>query len=1044
MKIKKRIFYIFLVFVLLVQAPFMAFATDNESFSSDNDSNEYGMSDEGLIESTKAEIEELLQEQRKNESRTSLALRENAKKMITEERAPSIAAIEQEMQELLDEPSVKSSSSSKSASNLSSLFSGGDGTASTPYLITLPEQMANISQDLYAHYSLSNDIDMNGISWTPIGTFRGTFDGNNHVISNLEIDAPSSGGGIFEMCSGATIQNATLNNAIIAADSYTGGFVGLAGSSILSNLTIDNSSVSGNGLVGGIVGAITSATEIYNCSNNSTVNATSPYAGGIVGFMNGATIDDCVSTGEVNGSDYVGGIAGVLQYDANRCSNSGNVNGNMSVGGITGFLACLGHQAYVFNCFNSGNVSGGTEVAGISGYVSSNGIGIANIYHCANEGRISASGNYGGGIAGDSAGDVYISGCYNTGIISALSTAGGLVGRLNPNYYYYDGVLIRSYNAGKVASSHRAGSLIGYNAGYLVNLLYRLDFYSTIIGLDPEGNIAFGANASYNSPTPTVVTKATLRTLASTLAYSFIDDEEWINYGYPIKSNINYIFDESYVFDYPVVIVPGLMGSTLYEDLGGVIMWPVPDSLAVLDLALDNTGNSEIDISAPDGGFGTLAMYFPLAVSLSYKFGSEDVYFFSYDWRLDINDSVGKLQDFIEDIDSPKVNIVTHSMGGLVSARYMTENNNVEKVNKYISIATPYLGSTKAPYAFATGDISDFFNIIGLDDEFRRISSHMTSVYQLLPHLNENPYLYEGTVKGAADFSDYTAYGGEANEADYIRYGMKLIDVNYNVVSSTVKGYFLDIASAFMGDLYPNDNPANSPVFASESVDTYMIVGNNGADTIGKLAYNPSIDEFIDIDYCYGDGTVPLWSARVNDNLNDVLVLEHDSGHIGILANVDVHNQIMDIFNNITPTAIPNQAGSSEYVVVRIAADAEVTITNGEETLTNVEDSMNTKTAFGSMNLIGENEDIIMMSLKAGVDYDIVINSFESATMDYTIRFFDSDNNLIEERSFEEISTANITNIITNTSRSENTVLSVDTTGSGVIDATLQPNRISR
>ena len=73
-----------------------------------------------------------------------------------------------------------------------------------------------------------------------------------------------------------------------------------------------------------------------------------------------------------------------------------------------------------------------------------------------------------------------------------------------------------------------------------------------------------------------------------------------------------------------------------------------------------------------------------------------------------------------------------------------------------------------------------------------------------------------------------------------------------------------------------------------------------------------------------------------------------------------------------------------------------------------------------------------------------MINSFESETMDYAIRFFDSDNNLIEERSFEEISTANITNIITNTSRSENTVLSVDTTGSGVIDATLQPDRISR
>lgn len=51
--------------------------------------------------------------------------------------------------------------------------------------------------------NLDADIDLSGYNWTPIGTsstnsFKGTFNGNNHVISNLSaINDLSYGNGFF-------------------------------------------------------------------------------------------------------------------------------------------------------------------------------------------------------------------------------------------------------------------------------------------------------------------------------------------------------------------------------------------------------------------------------------------------------------------------------------------------------------------------------------------------------------------------------------------------------------------------------------------------------------------------------------------------------------------------------------------------------------------------------------------------------------------------------------------------------------------------------
>ena len=86
-------------------------------------------------------------------------------------------------------------------------------------------------------FVLSDDIDLSSIeNWTPIGDystnssyqFKGTFEGNGHVIRNLKIDRQSKGyQGLFGYTySGSKIQNVGLENVDISGKDYVGGLVG--------------------------------------------------------------------------------------------------------------------------------------------------------------------------------------------------------------------------------------------------------------------------------------------------------------------------------------------------------------------------------------------------------------------------------------------------------------------------------------------------------------------------------------------------------------------------------------------------------------------------------------------------------------------------------------------------------------------------------------------------------------------------------------------------------------------------------------------------
>ena len=235
-----------------------------------------------------------------------------------------------------------------------SIFASGDGKSEdTAYTIATLAQLeafrdsVNNAGESYAgkFIKLTADIDMSETygagkgkdgtyaSWTPIGVFtgmtnhkdnpgakpfKGTFDGNGHVID-------------------VYINNPTAD--------FQGLFAYVAEGGKVKNLGIAGE-ITGKGGVGGVT-AYNYGT-IENCYNAAKVKGGS-YVGGVVSFLFDGTVENCYNTGTVSGDYDVGGVVGYMDEEAavENCYNTGAVSGEGVFGGVIGGM----DNGTVENCY---------------------------------------------------------------------------------------------------------------------------------------------------------------------------------------------------------------------------------------------------------------------------------------------------------------------------------------------------------------------------------------------------------------------------------------------------------------------------------------------------------------------------------------------------------------------------------------------------------------------------------------------------------------------------------------------------------------------
>lgn len=232
-------------------------------------------------------------------------------------------------------------------------------------------ELVNEEWKLDINITLTNNIDLTGIDWTPIGkddnkAYTGTFDGNGKTITGLTVTGSDRYTGLLGFIKG-TVKNVVLTEINITSGTFVGGVAGWSFGGNIENCSVSGS-VSGSD-VGGVVG-YQQGGSITGCSSSATVKGTQR-AGGVAGATNGGTtpLTACYATGNVTvendgtSNAWAGGIVGMNGTGTLiACYAAGNVSGNI-VGGAVGV-----NYATVTACYWSGlpdNDNGGaTKVDG--------------------------------------------------------------------------------------------------------------------------------------------------------------------------------------------------------------------------------------------------------------------------------------------------------------------------------------------------------------------------------------------------------------------------------------------------------------------------------------------------------------------------------------------------------------------------------------------------------------------------------------------------------------------------------------------------------
>ncbi|HEX8922977.1 MAG TPA: alpha/beta fold hydrolase, partial [Pyrinomonadaceae bacterium] len=146
-----------------------------------------------------------------------------------------------------------------------------------------------------------------------------------------------------------------------------------------------------------------------------------------------------------------------------------------------------------------------------------------------------------------------------------------------------------------------------------------------------------------------------------------------------------------------IIFVPGVMGSLLSSQLGGIWWIDARTRNYINSLRLSADGQAD---ATPENGITPVNVditYLPFFAAV-HKTEDFNYQSFPYDWRKPISSSADALRDLVNQLSAKRkgpVNLVAHSMGGLVVRAALLKHGDEmwPKINRIIFIGTPHYGS---------------------------------------------------------------------------------------------------------------------------------------------------------------------------------------------------------------------------------------------------------------------------------------------------------------------------------------------------------------
>ncbi|EMF3091855.1 filamentous hemagglutinin N-terminal domain-containing protein [Campylobacter coli] len=332
---------------------------------------------------------------------------------------------------------------------------------------------------------LGKDIDFAGASTiNPVGFgngFVGNFYGNNHTLSNIQIDvADKTYVGLFGYIKGGSVQNLTIDGLQFPkyafSYKYLGGLAGHIENGTFSNIALDT--IEGfngeNSSSGGFAGEINSGT-FNNISLKNLGNiGVAKYAGGFAGQINGGDFSSIILSniesiyGKNNGGGFVGYTTGNTTFDGISLKDIRFIKSGAFTGGFAGMTQ--GNVIFENIVLNDLEEISGSHAGGFVGGVLNNENGIASLSNIVLNNIESIKGiGFTGGFTGYAGAGTYKNIILNNiGEISANGTAsldeksiyaGGFVGRIKSDGINFSNIVLNDID--KISASIAAGGFVG-------------------------------------------------------------------------------------------------------------------------------------------------------------------------------------------------------------------------------------------------------------------------------------------------------------------------------------------------------------------------------------------------------------------------------------------------------------------------------------------------------------------------------------------------------------------------------------------------------
>jgi pimeloyl-ACP methyl ester carboxylesterase len=420
---------------------------------------------------------------------------------------------------------------------------------------------------------------------------------------------------------------------------------------------------------------------------------------------------------------------------------------------------------------------------------------------------------------------------------------------------------------------------------------------------------------------------------------------------------------------------------------------------------------------------------------------NQDFFIFPYDWRKDLS-LTGPLLDqkvtqILATTGATKVDIVAHSMGGLVARNYIKGPAKAIKVRKLIELGTPHLGSAKFINTLRYGDCL-YLKVVSIcltlaPSELKDVLQNSIGAYQLSPTQkyfsfydgsdDNHPYplrddvdLDNNQIKGTLNYSQTKDF---------------LTNLNHNTTLFTPTENFHSI-----DDQLENTNGVDITLIAGSGLPTLGQIIEKQT-TIGPLKVSKKDALMIN-----GDNTVPLFSASLKDLernrslLGDAHLYFSKQIHTNLVSNGPALNLVKNILSgtNTLPSGTQNQpyAFNGQLISLHSPVNMEITDKAGNKTGIESDGTIKEEIPGSFFETIG---DAKFIWLPDEGNYEIKLNATDNGNFDFKIRDF-QDNINTKSVIFSNVPIISSTKAETdlNTDDIENITLKVDQDGNGTLD----------